>query len=155
MDIDKPLVVSIVSLAVASLALFISWRTYRRDRSDIRVSVEYYPESGRGTQFNVRATNHGRRVAFIEHFRVHFKGEEPIGDSVAGGVRLLEGEVHGFWLPIYGPDGKPIRLPPKIKSVEVFDTLGNAYRFPGCSLSKYLRFRTLKSKIRAHWEKGK
>ena len=148
--VDMSIVISSFALLVSGIALFISWRTYTRDRSDIRINLEYDGQSGQGTRFNLRVINRGRRIAFIELQKLNFIDADPLHDSTAGGQPVGEGEVFDWWYPIFGMNG-PMRDPTQIKSVEVFDTVGNRYVYPGFSLRNILEFRKLKTRIRHHW----
>lgn len=149
-ELDISIAISAFALLVSGLALWISWKTYARDRSKIKIEPDYHPQTGRGTQFSLRAVNHGRRVANIELCRLNFRDQEPLGDSTAGGIQLEEGDVYDWWFPIYGPEG-PLRDPTQLQSVEVFDTVGNRYAYPGLSVKNLIIFRKLKRRIRNHW----
>jgi hypothetical protein len=144
--------ISLVALLIIFCSFYVSWKVYHRDSPDLRVSLEYWPQPEDQSCFNVRITNHGRRVALVERIIVNFKNSTSLQDSIAGGRRVTEAEPFDYQLFIYRVDGIPHHIPPKVKFVEVFDTLGRRYKFPGLSLKDWLAFKQLKAKIYKLWD---
>jgi len=145
---DRSIYLSLLAIAISSLSLWVSWRTYRRDRPDLRPKLNYFPRHGGQSAFNIRVVNYGRRTARVEQYSIQFKGEEPLYDSVAGGSPVTA----DFWIPTYDHRGMPARDPTRVSSLVVIDTLGKKYTYPGRSLSEWLEFRRLKARIKKDWQ---
>ena len=148
---EPSVIVSIVALFVSLSSLFISWKTYNRDNSDLRVSLDYWLLPDYESRFNVRATNHGRRVVLVERMVINFRNGSVLQDSIAGGKPVTEAEPFDHQLPIYDMDDRPLYIPTEVKSAEAFDTLGRCYKFPRFTLKDWLAFRRLKAEIRQKW----
>jgi hypothetical protein len=150
LNMEPSIKISLFALLVSFCSFYISWKAYHRDNSDLRVSLEYWPQPEDYSCFNVRITNHGRRVALVERIIVNFKKGAPLQDSIAGGRAVTEAEPFDYQLYIYTPDGVPHHIPPEVTSAEIFDTLGRRYRFPG--FSNWIKFRKFRTEIGRLWE---
>lgn len=148
---DISVKISLGALVISCMSLLLSWRAFRRDRSDLHPTLDYFTRTDAGTSFNVRVVNHGRRVAYVERYSIYFKSGEPLWDCVAGGKQVSEGKPADFWLPIYNHQSLSLCDPRQVKFLEVFDTLGNRYKYPGLSIHNWFEFRRLKSKISQDW----
>jgi len=138
------------ALLASTISMFVSWRAYRRDRSDLRVNLDYRPETGAGTSFHVRVVNFGRRPAMVELVHVNFPSSKPLLESFAGGQEVDEGQPLDVWLPIYSRS-EEADVPIKVTGADVYDTLGNKYSYPGISLRKRIEFARMKTAINKHW----
>jgi hypothetical protein len=151
---DAAMIISLGVLAISILALFVSWRVFYRDRAKIRIKLEYLQRTPDYMSFNIDVTNHGRKVAYIDRYSIRFKDGTYLSDNIAGGEPIDEGQVVNFWLPIHDHLGNPTHDPTLIKHLDVYDTLGNRYKYPGCSLKELLEFRHLIKNIRNHLSYG-
>lgn len=130
--------ISIVSLAVSIISLFISWRALARDRNDLRVTAEFLLESEQGTAFKVRLVNKGRRPINIENILLRLKsGKELIPKLDSPKVVLDENEPCVCWFPLVHYQSE-ISSPLDIKQAEVYDTHGKKYTFPFSKLRKQI-----------------
>lgn len=141
---------SIIALIVSIGSFFLSLKAFNRDKPDLHVSLDYWPQDGKEICFNVRVTNHGRRVALIEIVRIHFSHGEPLTEFIAGGQPINEGEPFDCQLLIHGSHN-----PAKVKFAEVIDTLERRYKFPKISIKDWIAFGQLKAKTRQLLNKGK
>jgi hypothetical protein len=151
--VEPSIKISILALLISLFSLYISWRAYKRDTPDLRVSLEYWSQPEQESRFNVRTINFGRRVAFVERIKINFNKSEPLQDSIAGGHAVTEAEPFDFQLTIYHPNGIPHHIPIQIKSLEVYDTLGKCYKYPGFSIKNWIEFIKMKNRIRELWSK--
>jgi hypothetical protein len=130
--------ISIASLVVSILSLFISWRALTRDRSDLRVSAEFHLESEHGTTFKVRLVNQGRRPIHIENILLRLNsGKSLLSELVSPKIILDEGESYVFLFPLVHYQDE-INSPLDIKRAEVYDTKGKKYTFPFSKLKKQI-----------------
>jgi hypothetical protein len=153
LEVEPSIKISIFALLVSFCSLYISWKAYKRDTSDLQVSLDYWSWPEHESRFNVRTINFGRRIAFVERIKINFNKSEPLQDSIAGGHPVKEAEPFDFQLTIYHPNGIPHHTPTQVKSLEVYDTLGKCYKFPGYSIKNWIAFIRLKSQIRELWNK--
>jgi len=138
-----------LALLVSFISMIISYRTYRRDKSDLRVGLEYH-HRGPGASFIVRVVNHGRRTARVEHVHVTFPTSKPLAEGFLEGEPVMEGQPLDVRLTIYSRSGEP-DVPSAVTGAVVWDTLGNRYSYPGRSLRALIEFARMKKKIRRQW----
>ena len=67
------IVISLFSLVVSVWSFIVSRRAFERDRSDLRLRVEYHAETDLGSAFRVILVNHGRRAVTVEEVRLRLK----------------------------------------------------------------------------------
>ena len=130
--------ISIVSLAISLLSLFIAWHTYERDRNDLRITAVFHLESGQGTAFQVHLVNRGRRPINIENLLLRLKsGKALLPKLVAPKIVLAENETYDYWFSLtYYQD--ELNSPLDIKWAEAYDTHGKKYSFPLSKLKKQI-----------------
>jgi len=139
-----------ISNVIAGLALLVSWFEYRRNRSHLKIRLQFHLKTKESeAAFLVSVVNSGRRPVSVEKVL----------------LRLRSGETWNYPpRDLYGKDARPIELaetipypylfplqlmprtangPLDIKQVEVYDTLGKKYI---CRVS-----RTLRSQIQREW----
>lgn len=158
---------NVVSLAVSVVALVVSWRAYRlsrrafeRDRSDLRLGLEYNPKTGLGAAFRVILVNHGRRQVTVKDVRLRLKSGKIRSYAnlssrnanllVKLPVALEETESCDFIFLLYNGQGL-VHTPLEIKRVEAFDTLGDQYSYPTGGLKSQIDFIKLRWQIARHW----
>jgi len=130
--------ISIAALTVSIISLFISWRAFERDRSNLKVTAEFHLESGQGTAFKVLLVNRGRRSINIENILLRLKsGKELIPKLDNPRIVLDENELYICWFPIFHYKNE-ISGPLDIKQVEVYDSHGKKYLFPFSKLRKQI-----------------
>lgn len=56
---------SMIALVFSCLSLFLSWRNFLRDRSHLKVSLDFTHRQNQGSQYHVVITNDGRRTATL------------------------------------------------------------------------------------------
>lgn len=132
-----------LALVVAFISLYISWRAFRRDSSDLRVSLDFHLKTGQGTAFEVSVVNTGRRTTYIRKVSLYSKsGKESSYRGITSPIILEEAQHRDFLFPLYLPPLKTdFRSPLDVKRVEVHDTLGNKYTFPSTIRSRLSFFR--------------
>ena len=132
------LAISIVSLLISLLSLFVAWFAYRRDRSDLKISVEFHPESEHGIAFQVHLVNNGRRPINIENILLRLKSGKPLlPKPLRPKIILAEKEDKEYWFPLshYRED---ITNPLEVRQVEVYDASGKKYLFPISKIKKQI-----------------
>lgn len=146
--------ISAFALIVSAFSLLISFLTYRRDRVDLRVSLHYQFRPGKMSAFDVRVTNHGRRIGYVEQMHILFDSGVKLYSCIAGGMAVNEGQPFDHWIYMYDGHGRLVGegIPTSLKGAEIYDTLGNRYKYPN-SVKSWMEFRKLKRKIGLDWNK--
>jgi hypothetical protein len=144
------IIISMLSLAVSTLSLYLSWRAFHRDRSDLRVTLKYHPKTGKGTSFRVLLVNHGRRPVHVERVLLRLESGKELLYELTKPIVLQETQSHEFWFPL-NDHRADIRSPSEIKRAEAYDTRGNRYTFPSFRLKSQIAFRKLKRQIAKDW----
>lgn len=137
-EVAVGIVISLVALAISLLSLFFSWRTYERDRNDLKVTATFHLESEQGTAFQVRLVNRGRRPINVESLLLRLKsGKALLPKPVTPKISLDENETYEHWFSLtYYRD--EINSPLVIKEAEAYDTHGKKYTFPFSKLKKQI-----------------
>ena len=135
-------VASSVSLALSSIAVFISWRVYCRDRSHLQTDVEFHLMTGKGTAFLVRLVNKGRRLVSVREvgLRLH-SGELLRTPDLVRPLVLGETESGDVLFPLYEYRDR-ISSPLDVSHAEAWDTTGRRY---------VVSCRRLRSQIAKEW----
>ena len=92
--------VSVFALLVSAFSLLVSFLNYRRDSSDLRVSLHYQFRPGKMSAFDVRVTNHGRRIGYVEQMHILFDSGVRLYSCIAGGTAVNEGQPFDHWIYI-------------------------------------------------------
>lgn len=130
--------ISIVSLVISIISLFISWRAFERDRNNLKVTAEFHLESGQGTAFKVHLVNRGRRSINIENILLRLNsGKELMPKLDSPKVVLDENEPYICWFPLFHYKNE-LNSPLEIKQAEVYDSHGKKYSFPFSRLRKQI-----------------
>ena len=134
-----------MGLALSVAALLISWRLYSRDRSDLRIDVEFHLETGKGTAFFVALFNKGRRLVSVRDvgLRLH-SGELLRSADLIRPFVLGETESGEVLFPLYEYRGH-ISSPLDVSRAEAWDTTGRRY---------VVSCRKLRSQITKEWTSG-
>jgi hypothetical protein len=141
-EVDVAVSISVVALAVSLLSLFVAWRAYERDRSDLKITADFHLQSGQGTAFQVHLVNRGRRPIQIENVLLRLKSGEALTlKRVVAEVVLDENETCDYWFPLFDYRGE-IDSPLDISQAEAYDTHGKRHLFP---------FSRLKKRISEEW----
>ena len=137
-EVAVGIAISVVVLAISLLSLFVAWRTYERDRNDLKVTATFHLESGKGTAFQVRLVNRGRRPINVESILLRLKsGKALLPKPVTPKVALDENETYEYWFSLtYYQD--EINSPLDIKRAEAYDTHGKKYSFSFSKLKKQI-----------------
>ena len=141
-----------LAIVVAGSAFILSVLTFRRDRSDLRVGVEYQHRSHMGRSFRAVLVNHGRRPVSVEDVKLHFKSGRVLSqDSLFGPLPaiLQEGDSCSLYFPLYDQRGKLVEDPVRFSHVEAEDTLGRKYAFPTRTIRSQMGLLRLKRRIRS------
>lgn len=141
-----------LALVVSASALILSLLGFRRDRSDLRIRVEYQHESGFGTNLHIVLANHGRRPVSVDRVRLHFKsGKVLSGPAVVDPplpATLQEADLCTLDLPLYDSWGKLIADPLTFSHAEARDILGKRYIFPARTIRSQIGLLKLRRQIR-------
>jgi len=122
-----------------------SWLNFRRDRSNLKITLKFHLKTGRGTSFSVYLVNKGRRPVSVNEVLLRLKSNEawlPSRGSLDSPIKLEETESREICFPLYDVRDK-ISTPLDIRCVEVKDTAGKKYT-QGLS-------RRLRAQIRREW----
>jgi hypothetical protein len=134
---------------------------------DLRISLKYYSETGLGTSFLVRLTNHSQRPITITDVFLNMESGVKVAYSELSYryIQLstplpqkLEGtDFSEFLFPLYHmnelKDNK-ITSPLDVTSVDVIDSFEQKHRFPTNTTKSQDDFEKLKQEIQRHWEKN-
>jgi hypothetical protein len=132
-------IISLFAIFLSSLSFWISWRVMSRDRSDIKITVEYSSKTMFGKCIKVVVVNNGRRPTTIESVYLNTKSGYRYSYIVdhSGQIylpKLLnETELAEFYFPIKLLRPR-VSNPKEFTHVEVIDTRGNKKKI---SLTKY------------------
>ena len=152
-----PIIVPILTLIVLILGYILNKKVFTQDKSDLRIMLEYYPETGLGTSFLVRLYNKGRRPVTVQEVLVCFYS----GNQVAySGLKrkiiqlpeklpliLQETYMGEYLFPLHFMKDFT-RSPLDLKRVLVVDTIGRKYSFPNNSLLSHMKFLKLRKSMR-------
>lgn len=117
--------ISIFALGISALALFISWRQYVRDQSNLKLAVRIHNDIVDGPMFILKAVNKGRRPLTIiqAYARVSSGKAYPVYDTR---TTLDETEMLEFSVPFSG-FFNTISSGYYIKAFEFEDTTGKRH----------------------------
>ena len=93
---------TLIGSLIGFLAVLIAWRQFSRDRSNLKIDVEFHLESGRGTAFLVSLVNNGRRPVSVRSvgLRLH-SGRVLLRPDFITPEVLRETESRQVWFPLY------------------------------------------------------
>ncbi len=115
---------AVLAVLLSAISLYVSYRTYRRDVSHLKVSLNYDADPLHGDGYTVRIINDGRRPATITHVFARVKSGKryPVMDTV---TRLGETEFRDLPVPMAGfGNGHPSA----IRAFEVEEATGKVYK---------------------------
>ena len=147
------LLLSTLAIAVSLGAFILSVVTFRRDRSDLRIGVEYQHRSHVGTCFRTVLVNHGRRPVSVEDVNLHFKSGRILSqDSLFRGsplpATLDEADSSTLYFPLPRESGDLLEDPLNFSHLEATDTLGRKYVFPTRTIKSHIDLMRLRRQIR-------
>lgn len=116
---------SSAALIVSCASFYLAIRSFRRDRSHLKLSLDFENLQKQGNQFKIRITNDGRRTAtlikvnalFWFRKRENFYEQETI--LTEGAHKLLSAPIAGF---------PSISSPLSFRGFEAVDSVGHKYR---------------------------
>ncbi len=127
--------ISIVALILSGISLFISWRQFDRDRSRIKLSLEFLVETGMGSAYILDITNTGRRITTITQCYAKLASNStyyPISDTETA---LGETQNTEVVVPLHGFKNS-ISHPLDIELFAVEDTTGKRHIIKTASVRK-------------------
>ncbi|MCI0556652.1 MAG: hypothetical protein L0287_37410 [Anaerolineae bacterium] len=113
------------ALLISSISLIISWRNYRRDRSHLKLSLDFASHEKQGKRFLVVITNDGRRTATLTRVDalLWFRKHQTIFQQQ---TVLTEGGSKEILIPqAMFPS---ISSPLAVRAFEAVDSVGHKYR---------------------------
>jgi hypothetical protein len=115
--------IAILALLVSCASFYLSWRNFRRDRSSLKLSMDFEGRPDHGLSYRVTVTNNGRRPATLMEVRALFWFRE--SQVVFEQETLLE---EGRNKVIFVPFAMiPFPNPLAVRGFEARDSLGNKY----------------------------
>ncbi len=151
--------IGLAVLIVAAIGGIASLVKALRDRSDLRLKVEY-DETGLGSELQVILVNYGKRAVQVDKVLLYFKSGKELPYSQLSRrnanlppklpVTLEESDPCNFRFPLY--DIRQLGCDPlEFKRAEVFDTLRNKYSFPTLTIKSRIKFLMLKQQTAKGW----
>ena len=116
---------SIFAVFISSISLYISWRNFRRDRSHLKIKLDFKVHPGRGSEYLVNIVNDGGRTTTVTKVFARLKSKKryPVFD---GPTPLGETQSKEISVPMAG--FKSLLHPLGIRAFEVEDSTGKVYR---------------------------
>jgi len=147
--------VGILALVISVASFYVSYRSYKRDNPDVRVELEYRPETGRGTAFLVLLRNCGRRRVEIKSLSLCLKS----GKSLPYKQLPLDLEPEAsrecwFHLWDYKDDLDEAVEFSQLDRVEARDIRDRRYRFPSNRCAEKRAYRQIRKQLAEHWRPG-
>jgi hypothetical protein len=93
---------SIVALVLASISLYVSWRQYERDRSHLKLSLQFQVQTGQGSAYILTIVNSGRRPATIQKCFAKLKDDPTYYPVFDKSTVLTETQAQEISIPLYG-----------------------------------------------------
>lgn len=157
------IIVPALALIVGILGYILNNKISKLDVSDLRIVLEYHPETGLGTSYLIRLYNRGRRTVSVQQVQLNFDSEKQIMYSelkrkyihLTGKLPLALHETDSaeYLFPLYFMKGD-IRSPLDLKHVQVFDTAGKKYSFPNKSFLSRIKFLKMRKQIQKDWSES-
>lgn len=116
---------STVALLISSVSLFISWRNFRRDRSHLKLTLEYERQAGPEGQYQLTVTNDGRRAATLTEVNALLWFRERC-TVYQQSTPLEEGKQKRILVPLAMIPS--LSTPLRVRAFEARDSVGNRYR---------------------------
>ncbi|MGB1253079.1 MAG: hypothetical protein ACPG8W_20870 [Candidatus Promineifilaceae bacterium] len=153
---------SIGSITGYSLRDFL---TPNKDHFALKIALDYFPETGRGTAFQVAIANMGPATATINEIVLFLDNGQTIEFSElwTKDINLLsmrlpkkleQSDEKQFLLPFYNivhHSKADFTSPMQVSAVAVIDSYGNEHKFPNESRKQSTEFKKLKEQIDASW----
>jgi len=129
--------VAIFALVISAISLFISWRQYSRDSSQLKLSLQFHVKSGQGSAYTLRVVNSGRRPATVLKCYARLKSGKayPVYDTPRN---LEETDSLEVDIPLYGFKNS-ITHPLDIVAFEVEETSGRTCRIKTQRIGRDIR----------------
>jgi hypothetical protein len=137
-----------------------------RNGPNLKIILNYYPQTGLGTSFRVRLVNSGPRPITLTDVLLCLKSGTQISYlelraryiqlSAPLPLTLRETEFRDFLFPLYFMyelKNEEITTPLDVISVEAYDSLEGRYEYPLLSDESQEAFSRLQGQIQKHWEK--
>ncbi|HXD09291.1 MAG TPA: hypothetical protein VN653_04450 [Anaerolineales bacterium] len=117
--------VSMIALVFSCASLYLSWRNYVRDRSHLKVSLDFENLPKQGSRFEVTVTNDGRRTTTLVRVDAlfWFRQRENFFEQETA---LTEGMHKKLSAPL--ARFSSISNPLAIRAFEAVDSVGHKYR---------------------------
>jgi len=112
---------SITAIIISAISLYISWREYERDRSQLKASLSIVDDNKGGETFLLKIVNSGRRPVNIRtvYARLRNRRRYPVFDTL---TLLEETKNLEISIPFEG-----FKNPGNVVAFEVDDTTGRRY----------------------------
>jgi hypothetical protein len=137
-----------------------------RDESNLRIILNYYPQTGLGTSFLIRLINGGSRPITLTDVLLCLRSGTQISYlelsaryiqlSALLPLTLQETEFRDFLFPLhfmYELKNGEITTPVDVISVEAHDSLDKRYKYPLLPDESREAFSQLQEQMQEHWEK--
>lgn len=112
------------ALIISLIALWVSWLTYRRDKSHLKLTLKFQGNSTSNGKYHITITNDGRRPSTLSEVAAHigFRKRQVFYEQE---ITLDEGKTKSIsaLLQLFR-----VRHPLEIMSFEARDTTGKKYR---------------------------
>ncbi len=117
--------VAILAFIVSCTSFYLSWKNFTRDRSHLKLALDFTSHAKRGNQFQVTITNDGRRTASLTRVDalLWFRKRQTVFQQQ---TVLTEGDLKEIFVPTAMIPS--ISNPLTVRAFEVRDSVGNEYR---------------------------